>query len=133
MARVRRKIGGARSYKAWKLWEAGEYIVGKYVGSSTDNYDKPNWHIELEEVHMVDAKASNGKTLEAGVVMGLNSAGTLNPKMDDLEIGAIVEIVYNGLDTLPENHKFKGKDCHQIDVAELGEDEEEEISETSLV
>ena len=125
MARVRRRIGGARSYKAWKDWSEGDYIVGKYVGRSIDNYDKPNFHIELEEVNLQEPVSSNGKDLVAGIILGLNAAGTLNEKMEELEIGAIVEIAYNGTETLPDNHKFKGKDCHQIDVVELGEEEEE--------
>jgi hypothetical protein len=125
--RVRRKIGGVKCYKPWKDWENGDYIVGKYIGQSIDSFDKPNFHIELEEVSMVSAKASNGSKLEAGVILGLNASGQLVPKFDSLKVGDVVDVTYRGIESLPDNHRFKGKDCHQIDVSVLEESKEREL------
>jgi len=128
--RRRREIGGTRCYKPWKDWSEGDYIVGEYTGSSVDSYDKTNWHIKLEKVVMQDPVTSRDQELVAGMILGLNSAGTLDVKMQEVEVGAIVEIMYNGKEILPENHKYKNKECHQISVAVL---EGEETSDTDLV
>jgi len=129
--RKRREVGGSKSYKAWKEWSVGDRVVGEFTGQSTDNYDKPNWHIKVEEIDMQEPIDSRGGAIVVGSTLGLNSNGSLDFKMQDVEVGELLEITYEGMTVLPDNHKFKGKDSHQIklevilDEGEEDEDEEE--------
>lgn len=131
--RRRRRIGGAKCYRAWKLWNEGERITGKLVGITEDTYGKPNYSIEIEEMNFEHEPEKEGYMVaEVGKVIGLNSAGSLDSKMQEVEIGDIVEITYEGTDTLPENHKYKNKECHQIDVVVMEGDEDGEVSQEDL-
>lgn len=121
-SRRRRLIGGAKSYRPWKEWSIGEQIIGKYTAIGEDNYGKPNYTIQIESMNF-DHEPESGMKAEEGKLIGLNSAGSLDSKMADIEIGTICEFTYQGTTKLPANHKFKDKDCHQIDVAVL-EDED---------
>jgi len=48
--KTKKKLSGGRSvFRKWNEWEEGDYIIGKYVGMKEDNYEKPNWLIEVEE------------------------------------------------------------------------------------
>jgi hypothetical protein len=122
--RRRKTIGGAKIYKPWKDWSVDDFIIGKFTQQSIDNYDKPCYHIEIEEFNLSSPKCYKGSEIKVGTLIGLNSCGSLDYKMEEVEIGQTVEITYMGTETLPDNHKFKGKDSHQVDVAVL-EDEEE--------
>lgn len=126
----KKKLSSVRAvYRKWSEWETGDIIVGKYKGSQIDNYDKPNWLIEVEEAFFGDKKEQK-KVI--GQVMGLNSSGKLDAAMKKVEIGEMVQIEYKGMSTI-EKGKFKGKDAHDIDVdlveEDGGDDDEEEIDE----
>ena len=126
-----RKLNGGKSYRAWKNWDVGDTIVGKYVGDSVDNYDKPNWHIQIEECDFSEESAN----IEAGKTIGLNSAGGLDKAMDNVEIGQFVEITYQGTSVL-EKGKFAGKEAHNIEVSvcddEMGEPDGDESEDYGL-
>lgn len=132
MARRRRTLGGAKAYRAWKLWEEGDQIVGKLVEIGEDTYGKPNYVIEIEEMNFehIPEKETHLKA-EVGKRIGLNSAGSLDFKMNEVEIGQVVEITYEGVEKLPDNHKFKGKDCHQIEVVVLEDSDEDGYEDLS--
>jgi len=121
-----KKLTGIRCvYRAWKEWEVGDYIIGTYVGSKTDQYEKPNWIFKVEEVGGPSIKALK-KLVDQNI--GLNSAGNLNSAMVDkngnekVVIGTALQITYNGMEEM-EGGKYKGKDKHNIDV-EVMEDED---------
>lgn len=130
MTRRRRKIGGAKAYRAWKFWSEGERITGKLTSIDEDSYGKPNYTIEIEEMNFEHEPDDPGHMkAEVGKLIGLNSCGSLDHKMKEVEIGDIVEITYDGTDVLPENHKYKGKEVHQVDVAVLEEEGDEATDE----
>lgn len=131
-----KKLTGIRCvYRAWNEWEVGDYIIGSYLGSKIDNYDKSNWMFKIEDVG-----GPNTRILKklVGQNIGLNSAGTLNSAMankkgiEKVAIGTTLQITYNGMEEM-EGGKFKGKDKHNIDVEVVeeddGSDDNEEIDE----
>lgn len=126
MSKKFREVGGSKAYRGWKLWFGGEYIVGKFVGTSTDNYGKTSWHIEVDETNIDD-----GSVTEGGI-LALNACGSLDYKMEQVEQGETVKIVYEGQKVL-EKGAFKGKSFHDISVhlAE-SDDAESEGSEESF-
>lgn len=126
--------GGRATYRAWKEWEMGDLIIGKYKGQREDNYDKPNWLVEVIDAQFSDTKAA--KKL-IGQTIGLNSNGQLNKAMEKgIETEAIVEgetilqVLYNGTSEI-EKGKYAGKDAHlvEVDVVEEDDGSEEEESE----
>lgn len=103
-----REIGGSKNYLAWKEWDLECEVIGKYTGTSLDNYDKTNWHIEVEECNFDDTLV--GKTL------CLNHCGSVAHKMKEVKIGDIVGFEMLGEETLQKG-KFSGKPCWNIKVS----------------
>ena len=134
----KKKLSGGRCvYRAWKDWEVGDYVIGTYKGSKQDQYDKPNWMIQVEECGFVDRKAA--KKLD-GQVIGLNSSGQLNKAMEHVEEGDMIQVMYNGTSEITEG-KYAGKDAHLIEVDlveeeganfDASDDDEEETDEDDL-
>ena len=127
----KKKLSGGRcTYRAWKEWETGDYIIGTYKGSKTDNYDKPNWLVLVEEASFVSAPKEAKKLV--GQVIGLNSNGMLNKAMERVEEGDMIQVMYNGTSEI-EKGKYAGKDAHLVEVDLVTEDdgsEDEEEEET---
>lgn len=120
--------GGARCvYRAWKEWEVGDIIIGVYTGSRIDNYDKPNWMLEVLDAQFA-SKPKTAKKL-IGQTIGLNSTGQLNNAMEKVEEGQIIQVMYNGMAEM-EKGKYAGKDAHQVEVDIVEEDDGSEEEET---
>jgi len=126
----KKKLSSTRAtYRPWKEWETGDIVIGIYKGSQTDNYDKPNWLVEVVEAFF-PVKPKLAKKL-VGQVLGLNSNGKLDKAMEGVEPGDMIQIEYKGMSTI-EKGKYKGKDAHDVEVdlvEEDGGDDEEEIDE----
>jgi len=115
----KKKLSGSRcTYRAWKNWAVGDYLIGKYVGSKTDNYDKPNWMVEVVEASF--SKKKESKEL-IGQIIGLNSAGQFDKAMEKVAEGELVQVMYNGMGEI-EKGKYAGKDAHSIEVDLVTED-----------
>lgn len=114
-------------YRKWNEWDVGDILIGTYKGSQTDNYDKPNWLIEVEDAQFSNAKDAKKLMPKGGekVIIGLNSAGKLDGALEQIEIGDMVQIEYKGMSEI-ESGKFKGKDAHDIDCDLVEEDDGEE-------
>ena len=137
-----REVGGAKSYRNWALWSVDEYIVGKFTGTSTDNYGKVNYHIEVQETnqefdkehHYIATRGKNAgkpvydKEIVVGETLALNHSGSLEYKMNQVNEGEVIKLVYTGKTRLPENHQFAGSECHQMDVYIAEDSEGEAIS-----
>lgn len=137
-----RTIGGSKAYRNWSLWRDGEYILGKFTGTSTDNFGKENFHIEVMETnvvfdpehHYIPTRGKNkgkkvfDREIEVGKVMALNNAGSLAYKMESVNEGEVVRVTYAGTDTLPEDHQYAGSDFHLIEV-EVAETESGESAQ----
>ncbi len=119
----RKKLSSTRCvYRKWSEWDAGDILIGTYKGSQIDNYDKPNWLVEV-----VEAQFSNAKEAKkiADQIIGLNSTGKLDKAMDQVEIGQMIQLEYKGMSTI-EKGKYKNKDAHDIEVDLVTEDNGEE-------
>lgn len=129
--RSKKKLSGTRaSYRPWRDWEVGDVLIGTYITQKTDNFDKPNWLVKVEDAQF--AKVKEGKKL-VGLVIGLNSSGKLDKAMEGVSEGDMIQVTYNGLSEI-ESGKYKGKEAHDIEVdlveeadgATGGEEEHEE-------
>lgn len=120
-------------FKKWADWAEGDYVSGELLSVAVDpTYGKNVYGVKLEGISLVDPTTSNGVELKPGMTLGLNAAGGLDYRMKEVEVGDIVEIVYQGSGELPGNHKYKGKPAHQFDVYTLADEEEIEEEESCL-
>ena len=96
---MRRELGGQCIYYQWSKVVPGETITGKYIGTRTDDYDKINWILRDEE----------------GQEHILNHCGSLARKMSFAKKGQVLEIVYEGKETV-KLKKYGTKPVHQFKV-----------------
>lgn len=130
--RTKRKVsGGQKIYKPWKEFVEGDWIVGEYVGTHKDQYNKICRIIKVE-----DAQFSDGFEEKCiGKNLVLNSNGMLDKAFEenaeDLDTGAIIQVTYNGTSTI-EKGKYAGKEAHlvEIDIVEEDVDEYEDEETT---
>lgn len=109
-----RKVKGSRTYKKWSEWELGDFVVGKFIEQGQDQYKKNNYIVEVIETSFEDVKVGSN--------LCLNANGSLDYRMEDLDIGTIVRVEYEGEDVL-EKGPYKGKKFHKVSV---------EVAESSL-
>lgn len=108
MTRSFRKIGG-RKYLSWAKWEEGQFLIAKFVKQFEDNYGNPGYEVVVIESDVPDWNEND--------IVGLNSSGSLNYKMQEVLPGTVVQFTYEGKDTLNKpGHKFNGKEFHVVDV-----------------
>lgn len=105
-----RTVMGQSSYKAWKNWSEGDYLVGKYISQSEDQFGNPNYKVEV-----IEAQFDDGTTPKPASVFTFNSSGTLKKAMDEVSVGDIVKVIYKGEDVVSKG-KFKGKKFHSMEV-----------------
>ena len=120
--KTKKVLSGVRTeYRAWKEWDEGDVVIGKLIGTSKNKMgeNKKDWIIEVEDAFFSDKKEQKrviGKNLT------LNTAGQLDKGMEQLEIGAMVQVTYNGNAEM-EGGKFAGKMAHKMEVIEVTEDD----------
>ena len=126
MGRVYKKIGGSKFYRSWKLWEEGEFLEGQLIDISSDNYDKPNYHIKVEKMNF--ELEYKDKALEVGSTLVLNSCGSIDSKLEaydpaDKSTKIFCKFTYLEEGVIDnEKSKFNGKSFHNVDV-EIFEEE----------
>lgn len=128
--RTSKVLSGSRSeYRAWKEWDEGDLVIGKLLGSSPNklNPGKKDWLLEVIEVGFQD-KADSKRLGKAGTRLTLNTAGQLDKGLEQVKMGAIVQVTYNGNKEM-EGGKYAGKMAHMMEVTEVEEDKGEEESE----
>lgn len=103
-----RKINGSKTYRPWKQWDVGEYVVGKYLELGEDNFGNPSYSVEVME--------TNVESFKEGTTVGINSCGGLNLAMEKICTGTVIRLEYEGTDVM-EKGKFKGKEFHIVGVA----------------
>lgn len=125
--RRRRQVGGsAGKYKKFTTFEEGDYLVGKYIKQGVDSkFGKPTYTFELESFELTKPTFDHpaGEEIEEGAELTLNSTGTLDSRMKEVQINDVVEIIYQGKAPLPVGHPFAGTQAHQFEVYVCGEDE----------
>lgn len=125
-----KSIGGNKMYRNWQLWSEGDYVLGKFTGTSTDNFGKENFNIDIMETniefdpehHYIPTRGKNkgkkvfDREVKVGETISLNNAGSLAYKMESVNEGEIVRVTYAGTDTLPDDHQYAGSDFHVIEL-----------------
>ena len=114
-----REVGGSRTYKAWKTWEVGNFVAGKFVSQSEDQFGKNNYSVVISD--------TNIEGLEVGSTLCLNANGSLDYKMESVEKGDEIMVEYLGT-KIAEKGAFKGKEFHDIKLmVSESEDQEEDL------
>ena len=143
--KTKKKLSGVKTaYRAWNEWEEGDVAICKLVGSSQNrkNKSKKDWIVTIEEAHFADKKAV--KELK-GKTVTLNCAGQFDKGMEQLEMGNLFQVTYNGKKEM-EGGEYAGQEAHTMEVElveedngddedseeDMDEDEEEEEEEDDL-
>ena len=128
--KTKRVLSGVRSeFHAWDKWDEGDTIIAKYLDSQTNkkNPSKKDWIVEIVEPMFAD-KAQN-KRLKAGTRLLLNCAGQLDKGMARVDVGALVQVTYNGQQEMVGG-AFAGKMAHLMEVTEVEDEaDQEELDE----
>lgn len=103
-------VMGQSSYRAWKNWSEGDFLVGKYVSESEDSFGNPNYKVEV-----IEAQFDDGNVPKVGTNFTFNSSGTLKKAMEEIVAGDIIKVIYKGEDVVAKG-KFKGKKYHSMEV-----------------
>jgi hypothetical protein len=115
-----KRVKGSSKYLAWKLWEQEDYLIGKFEGQSEDKFGNPSYRTTVIESSLED--------VNEGDTFTLNSNGSLNYKMEDITVGSVIRVEYQGKELL-DNPKspFDGKEFHKVELelAEIGNVQEE--------
>ena len=115
----RKLSGGRKMYRKWEDYEIGDIVIGKYVDTHKDQYDKLCFVVEVIDAQFKDKTGSKyvGKNLV------LNAAGMVSKAMGKIDFDQVVQVEYQGTSVI-EAGKYAGKDSHVIEV-QLCEEEEE--------
>jgi hypothetical protein len=128
--RTRTQVGGQKSFKKWSTFGEGDYLIGTFVEQGVDRkFQKPTYTFEIKSFEVADPSIHGNKEITIGERLTLNHLTAFEQKMEQIEIGTDVEIVYTGKAPLPTGHAFAGTLAHQVDVfiVEGEETEDEEI------
>lgn len=116
---------GQSSYKAWKNWTSGDYLIGKYVSQHEDQFGNPTYKVEV-----IEAQFDDGQTPKPTTIFTFNSSGALNKAMDEVSVGDIIKVIYKGEDTVTKG-KFKGKKFHKMEVLVAPSSNPSDVTSTS--
>lgn len=126
------QLTGKKVFRPWAQWEEGDGIIGRLINVSEDNYGKNNYEIEVQEVDFSQDEVSYTnkkgeevvcKAPQPGEVFVLNSNGSLDRAMEQVDTGDFVKVIYSGTDVLTKG-KYAGKEFHKLEVFVSKEDEE---------
>jgi hypothetical protein len=131
--KTKRVLSGMQKvFRKWGDWEVDDFVVGKFIATHEDNYDKTNYVIEVIAAEFQDGSGEEflGKNLV------LNSSGTLNKAFEEIQTGEFVQVTYLGKSEITKG-KYAGKEAHNMeiivvedpDALEETEEEEEEYDE----
>lgn len=120
--KTKKVLSGVKTeYRAWKEWSEGDVLVGTLVGTSQNrkNKSKKDWILKVEDCFFEDKKEEKrvkGKTIT------LNTAGQLDKGMEQIQIGQMVQITYNGSKEM-QGGDYEGQNAHTMEVIEVEEDD----------
>jgi hypothetical protein len=122
--------GMARNFHPWSKdkepnWNEGDYVIGKYVASTVDNYKHDCPILEVMD-YSLSYPVLNKNREEVEIMdknLQLNHCGTLayafygesEKGKEAIELGQIVQVTYMGKEVL-EKGPYKGKESHKVQV-----------------
>lgn len=112
-----RKLSGASEYRPWKDWQVGDRLVCKLVREGTDQFKKPSWSVEVEEVDFQGDEEAERK-FAVGKTVTLNSCGSLDKVLESGEvgIGTSFQVVYQGTSPMKKGPN-EGADAHSLEIS----------------
>jgi hypothetical protein len=141
--KTKKKVGGSlpRNFHPWArnngtepVWEEGDYVIGKFITTITDNYKKDCPVLEVYEANLSnDVLDKDGNAVEIeGKNLQLNACGSLTWQMfgendkgkEAVKEGEVIQVMYTGKDVM-EDGPYAGKPFHTVEVSIMEEDEEE--------
>lgn len=114
----KKHLTARHGYRKWEDWAAGDIVIGEIVDFQNDSYDHKCMVLKVEETFWQNKKA--GKE-QIGKRLFINSNGMILKRIEELEVGNVVQIEYQGTNTI-EKGKYKGKEAHQVDLQLMEED-----------
>lgn len=117
---VKKTLTGSNVYRPWKDYSEGDVIVGAFQGIHIDNYKKNNAKVKVVYAELADGTGDDlvGKTLV------INSCGSLEKALENMEEGTGYQFVYNGKITL-DRGPYAGKEAHSVAIEEVDLEEVE--------
>lgn len=108
-------------FRKWTDWKEGDYVVGKFIGTHVDNYEKENYKVQVLDAQFEDAELA---TELVGKNLVLNACGSLdyNWSEADVQVGDVVMVTYTGK-ALMEKGKYAGKEAHTMTLSIMGDAE----------
>ena len=117
---VKKTLTGSNVYRTWKEYSEGDVVVGTFQGVHIDNYKKNNAKIKVAYAEFADGTGGDlvGKTLV------INSCGSLEKALENMDEGSAYQFIYNGTIQLQKG-PYAGKDAHSVAIEEVDLTEEE--------
>ena len=117
---VKKTLTGSNVYRTWKEYSEGDVVVGTFQGVHIDNYKKNNAKIKVAYAEFADGTGEDlvGKTLV------INSCGSLEKALENMDEGSAYQFIYNGTIQLQKG-PYAGKDAHSVAIEEVDLTEEE--------
>jgi hypothetical protein len=121
--KTKKVLSGVRTeYRAWKEWDEGDTLVAKLLGRTPNRKNKAKKDTIVEVVEPFFSDKGEMKRLKTGTRLTLNSAGQFDKGVDQLEEGAMFQVVYNGKNEM-EGGEYAGQEAHAMEVTEVYEDD----------
>ena len=114
-------IGGGSQYRPWKEWKEGEYVVGIFQGTKSDNFGNTSCIVKVVEADFLNTDLA---TAMVDQTLTLNSCGSLQYALEKMEKGAAYKFEYKGKVILAKG-KFSGKESHSVSIDEVDLDDSE--------
>jgi hypothetical protein len=122
---VKKQLNGPQKYRKWDDYSAGDIFIGTYAGIHKDTvYKKDHFKFKVEACFFKeDAESYVGQTLV------LNTCGSLEKAMEEIEEGTTLQIEYLGKDIMAKG-PYAGKEAVSlaISIVEEEADEQEDYS-----
>lgn len=118
---VKKSLGGAQNYRKWEDYSEGDIVTGQFVGIHVCQYKKKNFKIKVLDAQFEDFEAAD-KLI--GKILVLNSAGSLDKQMEEVQEGEFITMEYSGKTMLTKG-PYAGKEAHGmiVNIVEVEESE----------
>ena len=119
--------GMSKVFRKWGDWDTDDQVVGKFVATHEDNYDKTNYVIEVIQAEFADDSGEEftGKNLV------LNSSGTIDKAFEEVTVGEFVQVTYLGKSEILKG-KYAGKEAHNMEVIVIEDPDAPEVDEEEV-
>jgi hypothetical protein len=122
---VKKSLGGPQLYRKWEDYSEGDVVTGQFIGIHTCQYKKKNYKIKVLDAQFEDFKLAESLI---GKVLVLNSAGSLDKQMEEVQEGEYIQMEYSGKTMLTKG-PYAGKEAHGmiVNIVEVEDDAESSL------